>query len=164
MQLDNPALTAIYFASITAMVSVITNLVITIISNCFQNTRQKRTELQDIYTGCIKSIATLTTLSTATETNLDNIEQSLVEAKKYLAILLIRTKNRNQIKQIEEEAFLFTTGQYKQLVEKAIIKGLKPSERFEYIEDEKNKALFSAADIMLKLIIEFAPQDKRLIL
>ncbi|QIR39003.1 hypothetical protein HCG51_21380 [Tolypothrix sp. PCC 7910] len=162
MQLDNPALTAIYFASITAIVSVITNLVITIISNIFQNSREKRSEIQDIYAGCIKSIATVSTLSGATESNMDNIEQSLVEAKKYFALLLIRTKNKSQIKQMEEEIYLFITGQYTQLLEKVSIEGLQPSEKYKYLENIQQKVVLSAADIMLKRIIKIAPQDKRL--
>jgi hypothetical protein len=97
------------------------------------------------------------------ESNMDNIEQSLVEAKKYLAILLIRTKHRNRtINTVEKEICLFTTGQYKELLEQASLKNLKPSDKYQYIQDEKLKTLLSAGDIMLKLIIELAPQDKKL--
>ncbi|MEH2216041.1 MAG: hypothetical protein V7K72_02685 [Nostoc sp.] len=168
MQLDNPTLIGVYIASITAVTSVTTNLITTVISNWFQTNRQKRSELQDIYAACIKSLATVSTLSSATESNMDNIELSLVEAKKCLALLLICTKKSNQIKLIEEEVYLFISGQYEQFLKKASINVLQPSdkslEKYEYLLNQPQKQVISAADIMLQLIIKIAAQDKRLLL
>lgn len=168
MELNNPTLLGVYIASITAITSVITNLITTFISNCFQNNRGKRSELQDIYAGCIKSLATVSTLSGATESNMDNIELSLVEAKKYLALLLIRTKNRKKIKLIEEEIYLFATRQYQQILERASLNKLNPSnqslEKYGYLRNERQKQVLSAADVMLQLIIKNGPRDERLLL
>ncbi|MEH2198671.1 hypothetical protein [Nostoc sp.] len=168
MQLDNPTLIGVYIASITAVTSVTTNLITTVISNWFQSNREKRSELQDIYVGCIKSLATVSTLSGATESNMDNIELSLIEAKKYLALLLICSKKRNQIKLIEKEVYLFTSGQYEQLLKQASTNVLQPSdkylEKYEYLPNQGQKQVLSAADMMLQLIIKIAPQDNRLLL
>ncbi|MEH2193688.1 MAG: hypothetical protein V7K98_13770 [Nostoc sp.] len=162
MQLDNPTLIGVYIASITAVTSVTTNLITTVISNWFQNNREKRSELQDIYVGCIKSLATVSTLSGATESNMDNIELSLIEAKKYLALLLIRSKKRNQIKLIEKEVYLFTSGQYEQLLNQTSTNVLQTSEKYEYLPNQRQKQVLNAADMMLQLIIKIAPQDNRL--
>jgi len=166
MKLDNPTLLGVYVASITAMASVIISLSTTLISQNFQKSKQKRDELQDIYAGCIKNLAAVTTLSHATEENMNNIESSLVEAKKDLALLLIYGKNKKPIKIIEEQGLLFITGQYKKLTlnfPKDILVFPRSSfEKYDYILDERNKTLLIAADMMLQLIILIAPEDKRL--
>ncbi len=85
MNLENPVLLGVYIGSITAITSAITNLMTTVVTNFFQNRREHknwlRSELQNLYSRAIKSLATLLTLSTI-ESNMDTIEQSLVEAKK----------------------------------------------------------------------------------
>jgi hypothetical protein len=128
----------------------------------------QKSNMIPIYAGCITSLATLSTLSGVTESNMDTIELSLVEAKKWLALLLIRSNNGNEIKLIKEEAYLFTTGQYTQLLEKASIHPFKPinqsSEKYAYLHNQPLKQLLSAADTMLQLIIKVGSQDKRLLL
>lgn len=161
MRLDNPTLLGVYIASITAVTSVVTNLLTTITTNCFQKNREKRSEIQNIYAGCIKSLATVSTLSGATENNLDNIELSLVEAKKDLSFLLIYTKNNNLIQEIGEEVYLFTVGNYEQFLESASKKGFKCL-KYDYLKNKPLKQVLSASDIMLQMIIKNAHKDKRL--
>jgi hypothetical protein len=164
MQLDNPVLIGVYVASITAITSVITNLITTFISNFFQDRRegknQLKSELQNIYSGSIKSLATLLTLS-GIESNLDTIELSIVEAKKWLALSLIysESKYKELFEHFEEETSLFILGQYEQLLEKekTWATGLQPLEKYQNVED-----VYAAADIMIRRIMEVACQDKRL--
>ncbi|MEM7714649.1 MAG: hypothetical protein AAF349_13920, partial [Cyanobacteria bacterium P01_A01_bin.68] len=121
-------------------------------------------KIEDIYAGCIKNIATVSTLSDATKENEDNIEQSLIEAKKNLSILLIRTQRKTYIEKIKEEAYLFAIGDYKKLLEVAEENGLKCS-KYDYIsKNEPLKQVLSAADIILQIIIKNAHTDKRLLL
>ncbi|WP_375468538.1 hypothetical protein [uncultured Nostoc sp.] len=104
MVLNNTILIGVIIGLITGLI----NGCVTILINTFQSSREKIRELQDIYAGCITSLATVSTLSGATESNMDTIELSLVEAKKWLALLLIRSNNSNNIKLIKEEVYLFT--------------------------------------------------------
>jgi hypothetical protein len=162
MQLDSPVLIGVYVASITAITSVITNLITIFISNYSQNRRENknwlRGELRDIYSGCIQNLSTLLTLS-GIDSNLDSIEQSIVESKKYLALSLIYNKGK-QIELLnifEEEALLFILGKYEQLLDKAKMRGIEPSPKYRDV-----KAVYGSADIMLGHIVEIASQDQRL--
>lgn len=157
--LDNPILIAVYIILITAII----NLITANINNSFQKEREQVSQLEDIYAGCLKSLATVSTLSGATEENLDNIEKSLIEAKKYLSLLLIRTKKRSYISKIEEEAYLFATGDYQRLIEIAAEKELRSS-KYDYLLNESQKQVLIAADTMLKIMIKNAHQDQRLLL
>ena len=163
--LNNPTLIGVYIATITAISGICFNLLITFFSNNFQKNKEKRNQLQDIYTGCIKSLATVSTLSNATENNMDNIEISLVDAKKYLALLLIYTKESNQIK-LNEEIHLFIAGQYQQILERASLnmsKLLNQSQtKYTYLQNERQKEVLITADIMLQIIINIGIQDQRL--
>lgn len=159
MQLDNPVLIGVYVASITAITSVITNLITTCISNYFQNKRENRnwlrSELRNIYGDCIKSLSTILTLA-GIDSNLDSIEQSIVESKKYLALSLIYTR-RKQIQSFDifkKEVCLFTLGEYEKLLDESAI---EPSSKYRDLA-----SVYRAADIMLKHIIQVASQDKRL--
>lgn len=163
MQLDNPVLIGVYIASITAITSVITNLITTLVSNYSQNRRESknwvRSELRGIYGDCIKSLSTLLTLSGMVESNLDFIEQSVVESKKYLALALIYV-NRKQIKSFsafKEDVHLFTSGEYEKLLNEARMRGIEPISRYQNVI-----ALYGAADVMLRQIIEIASRDERL--
>ncbi|MEH2004357.1 hypothetical protein [Nostoc sp.] len=89
MVLNNPVFIGVIIGLITGLI----NGCVTISINTFQSSREKIRELQDIYAGCITSLATVSTLSGATESNMDTIELSLVKAKKWLALLLIRSNN-----------------------------------------------------------------------
>ncbi|MEH1848548.1 MAG: hypothetical protein V7L25_27185 [Nostoc sp.] len=97
---------------------------------------------------------------------MDTIELSLVKAKKWLALLLIRSNNSNNIKLIKEEVYLFTIGQYRELLEKATIHPLQPinqsSGKYVYVSNKPLRELLSAADTMLQLIIKVGSKDKRL--
>ncbi len=157
--LNNPILIAVYIILTTAII----NLITANINNSFQKEREQVSQIEDIYAGCIKSLATVTTLSGATEENLDNIEKSLIEAKKYLSLLLIRTKERSYIYKIEKEAELFATGDYEKLLEIASQNGFKSS-KYNYLLNESQKKVLSAADIMLQIMIKNPHQDKRLLL
>ena len=161
MVLNNP----VFISVIIGFISVLINGWVTISINTFQSSREKIKELQDIYAGCIMSLATVSSLSGATESNMDTIELSLVEAKKWLALLLIRSKNSDEIKLIKEEAYLFIIGQYTQLLKKASIHPFKPinqsSGKYAYLHNRPLQELLSAADTMLQLIITVGPEDKR---
>ncbi|MEH2015766.1 hypothetical protein [Nostoc sp.] len=162
MVLNNTVLIGVIIGLITGLI----NGCVTILINTFQSSREKIRELQDIYAGCITSLATVSTLSGATESNMDTIELSLVEAKKWLALLLIRSNNSNNIKLIKEEVYLFTIGQYRKLLEKATIHPLQPinqsSGKYAYVSNQPLRELLSAADTMLQLIIKVGAKDKRL--
>jgi len=162
MQLDNPVLIGVYIASITATTSVLTNLITTFISNYSQNRRENRNwlrgELRDIYSGCIQHLSTLLTVS-GIDSNLDSIEQSIVESKKYLALSLIYNKSKQigQFSIFEEEALLFILGNHKQLLDKAKMRGIEVSPKYRDV-----KLFYGAAEIMLGHIVEIASQDQRL--
>ena len=162
MQLDSPVLIGVYVASITAITSVITNLITTFISNYFQNRRENRNwlrgELRDTYSSCIQNLSTLLTLSGIDE-NLDSIEHSIVESKKYLALSLIYNKDKKTkfLVDFKEEVLLFVSGKYEQLLEKAKMRGIEPSPKYRKIE-----AVYCAADIMLGCVVEIASHDQRL--
>ncbi|MHC5936601.1 hypothetical protein [Nostoc sp.] len=162
MGLNNPVFIGVIIGLITGLI----NGCVTISINTFQSSREKIRELQDIYAGCITSLATVSTLSGATESNMDTIELSLVEAKKWLALLLIRSNNSNNIKLIKEEVYLFTIGQYRELLEKTTIHPLQPinqsSGKYVYVSNQPLRELLSAADTMLQLIIKVGSKDKRL--
>ncbi len=162
MPLNNPTLMGVYIVLFTVISSAIINLSTAMINNRFQEQREKISQIQDIYAGCIKNLTTVSTLSGATEDNLDNIEQSLIEAKKYLSLLLIRTKKRSYISSIEKEAYLFATGNYEKLLEIASQNEFKSS-KYNYLLNEPQKQVLSAADIMLQIMIKNA-KDKRLLL
>ncbi len=163
MPFNNPTLMGVYIVFFTVITSAIINLLTARINNYFQKEREQISQIQDIYAGCIKNLATVSTLSGATKDNLDNIEQSLIEAKKYLSLLLIRTKNKCQIHEMEEAAELFATGDYEKLLQIASQNGFKSS-KYNYLLNEPQKQVLSAADIMLQIMIKNAHKDKRLLL
>ncbi|MBD1945797.1 hypothetical protein H6F50_26170 [Coleofasciculus sp. FACHB-712] len=162
MQLNNPVLLGVFVTSITAISTVIATSLTSLISNYYQTKRENeiwlKSELRNIYGGAIQSLATLLTLS-GIESNMDAIEEAIVDAKKWLALSLIyfEPKQKKTFKVFEDEIYLFTSGQYKYFLEKARIKGLQPAEKYQGVND-----VYGAADVMLKRIIEVAYQDKRL--
>jgi hypothetical protein len=165
--LNNPILIGVYIASITAITSALTNLITSCISNVSQNRRDKvnwlRSEMQKIYSNCIQNLAAVTTLSFAVESNLDDIERSLIEAKKWLALILIYTKSRRSkyFSDFEKEVFLFTSGEYLKFLKEAESKNLYPSSRY---ENKENGEVCGAAQVMLRRVIEISSKDKRLAL
>ncbi|MBD1889805.1 hypothetical protein [Coleofasciculus sp. FACHB-SPT9] len=162
MQLNNPVLIGVFITSITAIASVITTLLTSLISTYSQTRRENkiwlRSELRNIYGGAVQSLATLLTLSSI-ESNMDIIEGAIVDAKKWLALSLIyfEPKQKKVSELFEEEIYLFISGQYKQFLINAQMKGFQPSEKYQGVND-----VYGAADVMLKRIMEVAYQDKRL--
>ncbi|BAY84230.1 hypothetical protein NIES267_37260 [Calothrix parasitica NIES-267] len=57
--LNNPILIAVYIILTTAII----NLITVNINNSFQKEREKVSKIEDIYAGCIKNLATVSTLS-----------------------------------------------------------------------------------------------------
>ncbi|MBC5797448.1 MAG: hypothetical protein VKL60_03865 [Sphaerospermopsis sp.] len=86
----------------------------------------------------------------------------MVEAKKYLALLLIYTKSIKEFKEIQKDIYLFTIGEYKEVIEESNKKGLKLSVRYASIQEASIRDIRLASDIILKKILETAPKDKRL--
>ncbi len=147
---------------IAVICTLVTNFLIAFLNNTYQNKRDKINQIRDIYSGCIKNLSTVLTLYFDIEENKDKIEESLVEAKKYLALLLIYTKSRKEFNEIQKDIYLFTIGEYKEVIEEANKKGLKLSVRYASIQEASIRDIRLASDIILKKILETAPKDKRL--
>jgi hypothetical protein len=158
MPLNNPVLLGLY----AAIIAAISSLVVAVISKLFDRKNEKekwlRSELQNIYGSCIKSLTTPLTLAYI-PTNLDTIEGAIIEAKKWLALVLIYhpSKKTKEFKELEQQVSLFITGQYDKFLEVCLAKGVQPSEKYRH-----QISVYQAADIMLGRILEFAYRDKRL--
>lgn len=161
MNFDSPILIGVLSASSTAFITAV-------VTNCLQNLKENniwlKNQLQNSYVDSIKGLSTLITLSAIPEENLDTIEQSLVEAKKGLALSIVfmeRDRFGDIHKELRNEILLFISGNYKDLIELYGNKGFQPSDRF---KDTKlqNHAMYGSAEIIFKRIIEAASCDKRL--
>lgn len=162
MKLENPVLIGVYIVSITSVASAIANFFTAWLSGRLKaqenNKSWLRKELRDIYADSIKNLATILTLSSI-ESNLDSIENSIIESKKYLALSLIygRCRSQETDRDFSRDVNLFVSGQYEHLLKLAKENGVEPCEKYCVLKD-----VYGAADVMLRRVLEVASQDKRL--
>lgn len=160
MNLDTPIL--------SALIGALSALITAVVANYFQYFKENniwlKNQLQNSYVDSIKGLSTLITLSAIPKDNLNTIEQSLVEAKKGLALSIVfmeRDRFADTHKELRNEILLFISGDYKNLIKLYENREIQPSERFKNIKLQ-NYEMYGSAEIILKRIIEMASYDKRL--
>jgi hypothetical protein len=153
---------------LSALIGALSAFITAIVTNCFQYFKENniwlKNQLQNSYVDSIKGLSTLITLSAIPKGNVDIIEQSLVEAKKGLALSIVFMKKdrfADTHKKLKNEILLFISGDYKNLIKLYENQGIQPSERFKDAKIQ-NYEMYGSAEIILKRIIEAASYDKRL--
>ncbi|WP_228036993.1 hypothetical protein [Cuspidothrix issatschenkoi] len=133
------------------------------ITNCSENRRQYRRDLQNIYINCIRNLSLVLTLArpdTDSE-RMDKIETALAESKAFLALLLAHEKElpKSEQEKFEKEVNSFVLGQYENVIKAAEENGLKPQDRFiSYCHHN----YLPASDIKMQRIVKVSSQDKML--
>jgi hypothetical protein len=148
---------------ISAVIGGLMVLVGSFLTNNFENRRQYRKELQNIYMNCIRSLSLVLTLARLEENDerMDKIETALAESKAFLVLFLAYEKElpKSEQEKFENEVNFFILGQYENVIKSAEENGLRPQDRFMHYHQLK---YLPASDIVLQIIVKISSQDRKL--
>jgi hypothetical protein len=134
-----------------------------LLTSHFENKRQYRRDLQNIYINCIRNLSLVLTLARVDDNDerMDKIETALAESKAFLLLFLAHKKDFSESEQekIEKEINFFILGQYENVIKAAEENNLKPQDRF---GNYHQCNYLPASDIVLQRIVEISSQDKKL--